>query len=95
MEELLRLINNFEYDRNKAGLLDDQTRYFLEDARNLLGEVEEFAEREYERGKDEGFKEGQDDKDTDAIQDDAIQDAIDELTKIEEIIADLKVNLSY
>jgi flagellar biosynthesis/type III secretory pathway protein FliH len=90
MEELLRLIKNFEYDRQKSGLLDDETRYFLEDVVKFAQEVKKFAEEEYERGKDEGYEEGKNDKDEEAI-----QEAIDELTKIEDIIADLKVNLSY
>jgi hypothetical protein len=88
MEELLRLINNFEYDRNKFGLLDDETRYFLVDIRNLIEDAVNFAEEEYERGKDEGYEEGKNDKDTEYI-----DDAISKLTEMEDIIREIKWSL--
>lgn len=52
MNELERLISNFEYDRRKADTFDDHLRYFIEDLLTIVKNNEE-----YERGYNDGFNE--------------------------------------
>jgi hypothetical protein len=93
VEEIIRLIENFSYDRMRAGKLSGKTSDFLFDLRTLVEDSKRSLEQEYERGKDDGWREGYDEAEQDQKWSD--DDLRDELSKIEDLISDAISSLDH
>lgn len=89
MEEFERLINNFEYDRRRANMLDENLVNFLQDLKIIAQDVGKDIEEQIEEAIEKAYEEGKDDGRDEALPDvnmlyDDLDDLIDNINRFKE-----------
>lgn len=81
LDGMTRLINNFEHDMKRSGMFEGTVDFFISDLRGLIDEMEIRFDKEYERGKDDGYKEAEDELGYD-------ESVLDDLNRARDLVDD-------